>query len=268
MNGKKDDELEKEQKTRDDLRRAVYTENRWGALRFVSGGFLVGDRIEEVDGDEAAARVPSAGRVDQASPSKTDVSVIESTKALSDPVIEEGNIKRKSKRSKKRKQSEAADQPSEKAVNHQLPTPSHNPDTEESWAKEVTSIASRGSVGKEEKLKRRAEKAQRKLARQLRREEKRLRRSELAIEEKDLGVAELEAQDHATQAGAATPEQSTASPTRHNVRSRYVQQKKMALMDSKALNEVNETSSMKPIITSVLTHFTDFDDKSLNHEAR
>ncbi|KAG7007141.1 hypothetical protein G7Y79_00011g030390 [Physcia stellaris] len=47
LNGKQEDELEKEQRTRDDLRRAVYTENKWGALRFVSGGFLVGDKIEE-----------------------------------------------------------------------------------------------------------------------------------------------------------------------------------------------------------------------------
>ena len=254
LNGKKDDELEKEQKSRDDLRRAVYTENRWGTLRFVSGGFLVGDRIEEAGGN-APARVPSASRVQQAEPFKTDVSANEFTKALSDPVMEEANVKSRSKK-KKRKQGETADQPSEEAVKYQLPTIGHSPDTEKRRAKEVTNTQSRVSVGSEEKIKRRAEKAQRKLARQVRREEKRLSRPEQATEEKDLGVAELEAQDHARQAVAAQSIQSTASPTqhtsqRHNVRSRYVQQKKMALMNPKALNEVNEFSPVNPIYTQV-----------------
>ena len=250
LNGKKDDELEKEQKSRDDLRRAVYTENRWGTLRFVSGGFLVGDRIEEAGGN-APARVPNAIRVEQAAPSQTEVSVNEFTKALSDPVMEEANVKSGSKK-KKRKQSETADQPSKETARYQLPTFGHSPDTEGRRAKEVTNTQSRGSVGSEEKIKHRAEKAQRKLARQVRREEKRSRRPEWATEEKDLTVAELEAQDHAGQAVAAQSMQSTASPTqhtnqRHNVRSRYVQQKKMALMNPKALNEVNEISSVNSI---------------------
>ena len=256
LNGKKDDELEKEQKSRDDLRRAVYTENRWGALRFVSGGFLVGDRIEEVGGDKAAARVPSATRVEQAAPSRTVVAAIESSKAPSDPVIEEANVKSRSKRSKKRKQSETAAQPSGEAVNHQPPTFDHIPDSQEGRAMEVTNMQSGGSVGSEEKLKRRAEKVQRKLARQVRREEKRLGRPEFAIEEKDLEVAEVEAQDHDRQAVAAKSTQSTASSTkptsaRHNVRLRHVQQKKMALMNPKALHEVNKISPVKFIYIQV-----------------
>lgn len=261
MNGKKDDELEKEQKTRDDLRRAVYTENRWGALRFIRGGFLVGDRIQEVGSDETPAEIPSDSRAEQAVPSKTDVSAIESTKALPNPVTQEVNVKR-SKKSQKRKQSETADQPLEEAVNHQLPTFGHSPDIEERQSK--------GFVEGEEKLKRRSEKAERKLARQVRREEKRLRRSELAMEKKDLGVAELEAQDHARQAVAAEPMQFTASPTqhtrgRHNVRSRYVQQKKMALMNPKALNEVNDLIHEPYLYPNGLTDFADSDDQSLNY---
>ncbi|KAL8788857.1 MAG: hypothetical protein Q9195_007120 [Heterodermia aff. obscurata] len=249
LNGKKDEELEKEQKTRDDLRRAVYTENRWGALRFVSGGFLVGDRIEEVGSDEPAAKVPSAS----CAPSKTDVSPVEPTKALPDPVTEEVNVKR-SKRSKKRKQYETEDQRSDEAVNHQPPTFGHNPDIEERRSKEATDAQSKGFVESEERSKQRSEKVERKLARQVRREEKRQRRSELAMGKKDLGVAELEARDQASKADAAIY---TASPTqqtsgRHNVRSRYVQQKKMALMNPKALNEVNGIPSMNPIYVQVV----------------
>ena len=251
MNGKKDDEIEKEQKSRDDLRRAAYTENRWGTLRFVRGGLLVGDRIEEIGSDEAPAKVPSVGRVEEAPPSMTEVSAIESTKTPSDQATEEANVKSRSKRSKKRKQNEIADQPSKEAVNHQLHALSHNSVIEETRSIEATTAQSKGFVESEEKLKRRSEKAQRKLARQVRREEKRSRRSELVIDKKGLGVAEVEAQDHARQAVAAKPASTQHTGGRYQVRSRYVQQKKMALMNPKALSEVNEISSMNSIYVQV-----------------
>jgi len=52
LNGADEDELEREQKSRDDLRRAIYTERKWGSQRFVSAGFLVGDKIQGlIDGE-------------------------------------------------------------------------------------------------------------------------------------------------------------------------------------------------------------------------
>ncbi|TVY87056.1 Protein pxr1 [Lachnellula willkommii] len=57
LNGKEEDEIVKEQKSRDDLRRAVYTERKWGSQRFVSGGFLVGDKIQDlIDGEAERLR--------------------------------------------------------------------------------------------------------------------------------------------------------------------------------------------------------------------
>jgi Pin2-interacting protein X1 len=41
LNGKDEEELEREQKSREDLKRAIYTERRWGSIRFVPGGFLI-----------------------------------------------------------------------------------------------------------------------------------------------------------------------------------------------------------------------------------
>jgi len=52
LNGKDEDEIEKEQKSKDDLRRAVYTEQRWGSIRFVKGGLLIGDKIQDLIADE------------------------------------------------------------------------------------------------------------------------------------------------------------------------------------------------------------------------
>jgi Pin2-interacting protein X1 len=52
LNGKDEDEIEKEQKSREDLKRAIYTEKKWGSVRFVRGGFLIGDKIQDlIDGE-------------------------------------------------------------------------------------------------------------------------------------------------------------------------------------------------------------------------
>src|SRR5580698_7653271 len=57
LNGKDEDELVKEQNSREDLKRAIYTERRWGSVRFVRGGFLIGDKIQElVDQEEERIR--------------------------------------------------------------------------------------------------------------------------------------------------------------------------------------------------------------------
>jgi Pin2-interacting protein X1 len=57
LNGKDEEELEREQKSREDLKRAIYTERRWGSIRFVPGGFLIGDKIQHlIDGEAKRIR--------------------------------------------------------------------------------------------------------------------------------------------------------------------------------------------------------------------
>ncbi|TKA76544.1 hypothetical protein B0A49_01800 [Cryomyces minteri] len=48
LNGKSDAELEREQKVQRDRDLALYQGQRWGLKNFVSGGLLVGDKIEKV----------------------------------------------------------------------------------------------------------------------------------------------------------------------------------------------------------------------------
>jgi Pin2-interacting protein X1 len=62
LNGKDEEEIEKEQKSRQDLKRAIYTERRWGSIRFVQGGFLVGDKIQHlIDGEAGRVQKLAAG---------------------------------------------------------------------------------------------------------------------------------------------------------------------------------------------------------------
>lgn len=48
LNAKPEENTTKENQPRKDLERKLYVEQRLGGMRFVSGGFLVGDRVEDV----------------------------------------------------------------------------------------------------------------------------------------------------------------------------------------------------------------------------
>ncbi|KAI4170742.1 MAG: hypothetical protein LQ343_004740 [Gyalolechia ehrenbergii] len=74
LNGKDEELLEKEHRSREASRRTIYAERRWGFDNFRSGGFLVGDRVHfeeaekrEVFDSATSVRdvVPKAGITDQ-----------------------------------------------------------------------------------------------------------------------------------------------------------------------------------------------------------
>ena len=91
LNGKDEDELAKEQRSRDDLRRAIYTERRWGSIRFVKGGFLIGDKIQHLIDDEAErVRKLAAGDAAAASSSssESDSSDTSDSDEAPEPVVE------------------------------------------------------------------------------------------------------------------------------------------------------------------------------------
>lgn len=119
LNGKEEAEIEKEQKSRDDLKRAIYAERKWGSIRFVKGGVLVGDKIQDlIDGEKErvkALEVKGKSTEKDSSSEESDSSSDEGEKT-SEPVAEKKSSKRKrdeqdgeekssSKKSKKEKKS-------------------------------------------------------------------------------------------------------------------------------------------------------------------
>jgi Pin2-interacting protein X1 len=93
LNGKDEEELEREQKSREDLKRAIYTERKWGSIRFVPGGFLIGDKIQHlIDSEAERIRRLAAGSSDDLSDSSSPESDSEG------PAVED-----KPRKSKKRK---------------------------------------------------------------------------------------------------------------------------------------------------------------------
>jgi Pin2-interacting protein X1 len=87
LNGKDEDELEKEQKSREDLRRAIYTEKRWGSVRFVPGGFLIGDKIQHlIDSEAERIRKLALGASDDSSGSSDSSSSSSESEEEPEPV--------------------------------------------------------------------------------------------------------------------------------------------------------------------------------------
>ncbi|RKF57091.1 Protein PXR1 [Erysiphe neolycopersici] len=101
LNGKTQTQIAQEQKVRVDIRRAIYTEKRWGTMNFVSGGYLVGDKIQNLTDIENKRKLEGADK-DDAVPKKLEQCKSISKSSLKD---EECSVSKKSKKSKKRKAS-------------------------------------------------------------------------------------------------------------------------------------------------------------------
>ncbi|KAF7893063.1 uncharacterized protein EAF02_000601 [Botrytis sinoallii] len=106
LNGKEEAEIEKEQKGRDDLKRAIYAERKWGSIRFVKGGVLIGDKIQDlIDGEkERLKALEIKEKAAESSSEESDSSSDEEEEEKSpEPVTEK-------KKSSKRKREEQEDE--------------------------------------------------------------------------------------------------------------------------------------------------------------
>lgn len=199
------------QKGREIVKRNRYVEQRWGTLRFVSGGLLVGDRVEEPD-DHKELEFSPLEMIGSAIEVLTPLAPVRNEQTTEDL---DSKRKKKSKRSKRRE------------VDGEV-------QTEEASVATMTVI----SPGPDDEVQRRAEKAERKLRRKQRREARHQERSQV--------LAEHSGTTSASQALCAEPqaaiEIATPSALRsgiQTVRQRHIRQKRMAMMDSKALKEVS-----------------------------
>jgi Pin2-interacting protein X1 len=98
LNGRDEDELAQEQKSREDLKRAIYTERKWGSIRFISGGFLIGDKIQDLIDGEAERIRQLAVDSSSGSESSSDSSSASESEATPDPVPTKQKKSKKSKR--------------------------------------------------------------------------------------------------------------------------------------------------------------------------
>lgn len=261
LNGKDEDELVKEQKSRDDLRRAIYTERKWGSQRFVSGGFLIGDKIQDlIDGEAERLRKMEEGSSDSSDTSSSS----ESEEEAPAPVKSKKYKKRKAeaieeapevvavkvKKSKKKRKLEAVLDDAEEVAVGVKKVKNSKKDRKSKEDTDDTSDESKSKRRKKEKKEKRRDK-------ESKREKKAKSRSgETTKESKKKSKRDKSDLDSSTESSKASTKESTPTiPTtalssgratpmmqgRHAVRSRNIAQKRLAHMDLASLNQVSSS---------------------------
>jgi Pin2-interacting protein X1 len=255
LNGKSEDALESERKAREDHKLNVYVERKLGTIRFVSGGFLVGDQLvdslsgkKEVSQSSSATEstVTSEEETEEAAPSKKRS---KKRKADEDSSDEEEKKKakkeKKDKKSKKRKaEAEVEALPKEKKSKKRKTA--HDSDEDASSAEQSSKETDIKESKAERKERREREKREKKERKEKWKAEKAASKS--AAESGDDTSAEKKRRkgesDSAATSGTSTPVLSgTSTPTimgssRYLARQRFIAQKRLAFADSTALNQV------------------------------
>jgi Pin2-interacting protein X1 len=233
LNGKSQAELEKEGKVRRDVLLGGIARERYGGTMFVRGGFLVGDKIEDVVSVEEAerllqVRLAHERKVEEAKSGMEDSSAKKrkrdgeesgkaekKSKKRKSVVEEEGSEEKEVKKSKKEKKKKKK---FEITSNDDLPSESTTQDSE--------------PTAKSEKKRLKIERRARKEARRIRREQKALKKASTLTSSSSSSSSSPEPPS-AVQAAAQQ-----ALSARFATRQRYIQQKRMATMDQTALNEI------------------------------
>jgi Pin2-interacting protein X1 len=260
LNGKPEDQAalqKKEQTLRD-----VQLKLKYGNMNFVSGGLLVGDKMQEVKSDLGFLK--DGGAVVAVKESKS-----KKRKAESDDSEDEKSSKKRRKaetkangtaaaiKEMKRKRrieaggeaSAASDVPEQDADSSS--SSSSSEDEKESKRRrkaerkaEKESKSTEGSISKDEKARLKEEKRARKEERRKRKEERRAKRAAKEAKKSKSKSSSAVASESEAQSGTSTP---TFMGGRQAVRHRYIMQKRMAAGSAQALKEI---FMMKPQVAS------------------
>ena len=222
LNGKSEVEIERGQSIRNDFKRSMYAERRWGTLRFVSGGFLLGDQIEDRRTQEARQH----SKKEEITPSTHKLALSSSA-------------------SKTQKEDELKKRSKERPESHKGLNASHSQPLERAPSlQDASALRAVPTAQETDKARRRAEKTERKLQRSMKREARRERKirstASSAITPTNTHVESTRSEDVKNEVASGQPSNGIQA-----VRYRSIKQKKLAIMDSKALNEVGFPLSIK-----------------------
>lgn len=235
LNGKSDTVLEGEKRARADLGAKLYVQQRFGALAFVRGGFLVGNRIEEEEPVMVEQELEPAEQVIGRDDGEMGKKIQKKRKRVETDTIDDAETTAPT----------SAVAQGETAVEEKTAQKDGETKEERRHRKEERRKAK--AAHKAEKALRRAAKGERRK----RKEEKRLRRARDASTAGDGVTTDTSSAPASIQPPASPappPEQATPGvPTppinnpfnnRNTVRQRFIRQKRMASMDPQALREI------------------------------
>ena len=242
LNGKDAGQIRTEKNLRSDIRKTIAKQNRWGAFRFVSGGFLIGDRVQEYPEGKEECREEKEDclEVKETPPRHRPDPSANASRKNGGNIVEENRKRRrkiKSRRNSEQSRNPKGEKDSEvsaQASSQIVMAEEVIPDTESS----DIGLLSRSLVGMDKPSIQEAK------ARSIKIECSHPEADELAAKipdarrhktSKKLRSVRDEPLDMAK---PSIPIGTRPNGRRHISRHRYLHQKKMSIMNSKALNEV------------------------------
>lgn len=234
LNGKSDVELEAQQKARRDAEVRIQHEQRYGHMNFISGGFLVGDKME-TKSDLAlmgTSSIRSAKRKRSENPDHgtgRQSGEKDSAKTNARETAQQKSTTTESLSTSEDSDSDAGEDEDD-ALDEAAKSKAEKGHRKKSSKSELESDS---RDIKAQKALEKAERRARKEERRKRREEKRERK---ALKEKKKAERSMPPTSEPPAAMLASAVISNGS--RHATRQRYIQQKRMASMDPKALKEI------------------------------
>ncbi|RGP62468.1 pin2-interacting x1 [Fusarium longipes] len=257
LNGKTEDAIEEDQQNRLAVKTHHFVEQRYGPMRFVYGGLLVGDEMKEVEDKKAekeeaetssdedvvmeSAPTPKESKKEKKSKKRKASSDDEEEESSSRDTDSKSKKRRKEERKlkdaesdetkakKKKEKKEKKDKSRKKSSAEASDDEDSNPSEERSKKRKSKSKdKSRSPEGSDE------EKVKDKKSKKEKKEKKRRRKEEEAA-----STASSTPAVSVPGSGATTPSgTSTPRGSRNFVRSRFIAQKRQAVMDTKALNQI------------------------------
>lgn len=274
LNGKSQESLDEDKKKREDVRINKYLHRKLGTIRFVYGGLLVGDKVQELadnlkkerEAAAAAATIPSQANDEKKAKSKKrkaedDSDVIpekkkskKSKKQASVEAEEDSKAKRKEKKEKK-KRKEASRNDTVLELN------------EEEFKSDDTEDATSRKKSKKDKKEKRKKSKESEMAdadENSDSQSKKKRKAEKDVEAKTSKVVLAETASSKSTSGISTPIEVT--PHRHLARKRFIAQKRAAVMDQAALNQVRLQTLARLFLSVHITYpyLADLHDQGIN----
>ncbi|KAJ9142163.1 Protein PXR1 [Pleurostoma richardsiae] len=275
LNGKSEDVLEAEQKARSDVKMNLYINRKFGMIRFVRGGFLVGDQVQELRAKTEEAKIKT--ETVEASGVGEDIESVavrskrdkksKKRKAEQDPSIDSDNdAEGERKKSRKRKAVDADDGAGSEVFGikerkkdkkrrkekekEKVDDGSANVSSQDMAAEEETE----GADSSEQRKQKKSKKSKKDKAKKSRKGDEASKDADLNEEfskkKKRRKTADGQSATTDTQipsstsTGLSTPTGSGYStpisdvPSRHLARKRFIAQKRLAVMDPAALNQI------------------------------
>ncbi|KAK0754227.1 hypothetical protein B0T18DRAFT_424650 [Schizothecium vesticola] len=266
LNGKAEDVLAAEEKHREEVKLNRYVELKLGRIRFVSGGFLVGDKLEipAVEETPAETSTDESSSSEAATESKKATKSSKKRKAEGESAGDEKRAKKKEKKEKKEKRARKQKDDSDVEMEDEPPAPR----TKEKKSKKRGAVVEEDATGsdaesssdevavpesrKERKERKRQEKQEKKDKKKRRKEspgsaaeegEDATRKKKKRKEKEGDAVPDPEASS--LPSGTSTPTgngSGVSTPllgsNRFMSRQRFIAQKKMAFADTAALNQI------------------------------